>query len=71
MNDVPETCIILSNSKVMENSPIDTLVGYLTIQNPIWDEEYYAFLLKSGEGDKDNDKFYIEVKGETNMLYTK
>ena len=35
VNDLPETSMILSNSKVKENSPNKTLVGYLTIENPI------------------------------------
>ena len=60
VNDLPETIIILNNTEIKENSPINTLVGYLTIQSPFLDREQYTNLLfVSGEGDKDNDKFYI------------
>ena len=54
----PPTEIILENLSVLENQPHGTPVGSLSALDPD-ERERHSFALIAGEGDTDNDKFFI------------
>ena len=57
--DADPTDISLSDSTIIENEPVGTIIGYFSTVDPNPDDEH-TYSLVNGIGDNDNSKFIIE-----------